>query len=474
MAENAKSKTAIVADLLRKGTTTAEVLKVTGWPSVSMPAMAKAAGLELTKHDENGITIYKGVPLTQEKDKDGKQLPKPVPAPLEEFRKRVLEHASIVAKRASKIDNEAKTNISLVQPFLAMLGYNVADTDEVSPEHHADFSDKYQNKVDYAILLEGKPVIALESKRAGAPLKDDRGQLKSYFNACRTVKLGILTDGLNYELYAEDEPNSNYMDETAFLRLNFPEIDKNGTIDDNTLDGLAELRKGFFNPDDVGPRAKRRRLFAFTVELMKQYKSEPSNEFVRFVLECSPIKIKKLTQPVVDEYREVIRSAIEEFVAQGALARLGYAPKDVIRTPPVEATTIGPAAVAPEPQLEEISPSVGEMNAFNYVKNRLCFLVRNEVLFQEVQKVDYRKYRASFGIFYAKPNNGSLFDYKEHKDGKVCVQFPALNSKEIEYVPSAELDDCLLNAFRNRVTEAGISLTPVLRTIQGGQSNDVA
>jgi hypothetical protein len=469
MDENAKSKTEIVGDLLLKGTTVAEVLKATGWSAVSMPQMAKANGLELTKYDENGITKYKAVPLKKEKDGE----PKPMPAQLEEFRKRVLEHASIVAKRAPKIDNEAKTNISLVQPFLALLGYNVADTDEISPEHHADFSDKYQNKVDYAILHDGKPVIALEAKRVGAPMKDDRGQLKSYFNACRTVKLGILTDGLNYELYAEDEPN--YMDETAFLRINFQEIDKNGTIDDNTLDGLAEIRKGFFNPDDVGPRAKRRRLFAFTVELMKQYKSEPPNEFVRFVLECSPMgtKIKKLTQAVVDEYREVIRSAIEEFVAQGALARLGYAPKDVVRTSPVEATAVGPPVIALELQPEEISPSVGEMNAFNYAKNRLFFLVRNELLFQEVQKIDYKKSKTSFRVFYAKPNNGSLFDYKEHKDGKVSVQFPALNSKEIEYVPSAELDDCLLNAFRNRVTEAGISLTPVLRTIQGGQANDV-
>jgi hypothetical protein len=70
-----------------------------------------------------------------------------------------------------------------------------------------------------------------------------------------------------------------------------------------------------------------------------------------------------------------------------------------------------------------------------------------------------------------------MFDYKEHKDGKSSLQFHTLKGKEIvEYVPSAELDDCLLNAFRNRVTEAGISFEspPVLRTIQGGQSNDVA
>ena len=87
----------------------------------------------------------------------------------------------------------------------------------MSPEHHADFSEKYQNKVDYAILHHGVPVIALESKCVGAAMKDDSGQLRGYFNACPTVKLGILTDGLKYEFYANsDKPNM--MDEAAFLR----------------------------------------------------------------------------------------------------------------------------------------------------------------------------------------------------------------------------------------------------------------
>jgi predicted type IV restriction endonuclease len=159
---------------------------------------------------------------------------------LEEFRQRVLKHSTLAVSRAPKIDNEAKTNASLVQPFLAILGYDVGNPDEVSPEHHADFSDKYQNKVDYAILHLDAPVIALESKRVGSVMKDDRGQLRSYFNACPTVKLGILTDGLKYELYA-DSDKPNMMDETAFLRFDFAEIAKNGSIDNNTLDGIAAI-----------------------------------------------------------------------------------------------------------------------------------------------------------------------------------------------------------------------------------------
>ena len=81
---------------------------------------------------------------------------------LEEFRQRVLQHAKLVVARAEKVVSEASTNASLVQPFLTTLGYDVGNPDVVYPEHHADFSDKYQNKVDYAILHQGIPVIALE------------------------------------------------------------------------------------------------------------------------------------------------------------------------------------------------------------------------------------------------------------------------------------------------------------------------
>ena len=127
---------------------------------------------------------------------------------LAEFRQRLLAFAKVAVTRAEKIDNEAATNLQLVQPFLTLLGYDVTNPDEVSPEHHADFSEKYQNKVDYAILRAGLPVIAFESKRVNAPLRDDRGQLKSYFNALHSITLGVLTDGLRYEFYADsDKPN---------------------------------------------------------------------------------------------------------------------------------------------------------------------------------------------------------------------------------------------------------------------------
>jgi cell pole-organizing protein PopZ len=50
------SKVTLIASLLKRkeGTTTAEVLKATGWPAVSMPQQAKAAKLTLRKEKVQG------------------------------------------------------------------------------------------------------------------------------------------------------------------------------------------------------------------------------------------------------------------------------------------------------------------------------------------------------------------------------------------------------------------------------------
>lgn len=55
------TKTAMVANLLRRsnGCTTADVLKATGWPSVSMPAMARAIGVKLAKEKDGSVTRYR-------------------------------------------------------------------------------------------------------------------------------------------------------------------------------------------------------------------------------------------------------------------------------------------------------------------------------------------------------------------------------------------------------------------------------
>lgn len=116
------------------------------------------------------------------------------------------------------------------------------------------------------------------------------------------------------------------------------------------------------------------------------------------------------------------------------------------------------------------------MSALTYARNRLFFLVKNDILFKEVQKIEFRKAKTSFRVYYGKPNSGSLFDYKVQKGGKVVLVFPAIDDGETGPEPSGELDNYLLKAFTQRVTSAGVSLdsAPVLRTIKGGQPGGAA
>lgn len=62
VAPKEESKKAIVAKLLKRknGCTGKDVKQATGWPSVSMPALAKSCGLKLTKEKTGSVTRYYG------------------------------------------------------------------------------------------------------------------------------------------------------------------------------------------------------------------------------------------------------------------------------------------------------------------------------------------------------------------------------------------------------------------------------
>jgi hypothetical protein len=141
----------------------------------------------------------------------------------EDFKKRLLSYANKAVERAPQAPNEEATKQYLIIPFFQLLGYDPHDPGEILPEADASFSDKFKNHVDYAILQKGAPVIAVEAKKVGHLSGANRGELKGYYNAVPTVKLGILTDGLIYQLYS-DTDNENLMDDKPFAVVDFTQV----------------------------------------------------------------------------------------------------------------------------------------------------------------------------------------------------------------------------------------------------------
>jgi hypothetical protein len=104
------------------------------------------------------------------------------------------------------------------------LGYDIFNPSEVMPEYSADFPEiKSGERVDYAILENGKPKILVEAKPYRTNLKDtEKGQLARYFHVTE-ARVGILTNGRVYQFYT-DLDNANVMDPTPFAEIDLMDL----------------------------------------------------------------------------------------------------------------------------------------------------------------------------------------------------------------------------------------------------------
>ncbi len=367
------------------------------------------------------------------------------------FRDKLVNHAAMCVKRKASCAGEEACKQGMVLPFIALLGYDIFDINEVNPEHPADFSDKYKNRVDYAIIKDGQPVIAIECKQNVE--KTDRGQLKSYFNACKSVKLGILTDGLIYEFFADcDSPNM--MDDEPFISFNFEEI-ANGRIDDEQIKAIFCFIKNEFDPDNVGAEAKKKVVFSSIINFLEKNLDNPSEYFVRYLLSnCEGIN-QKITKRVLDENTEIVKSAFAGFVDKRILDRVGLADKRLVKIDEKKEETPDTSVVLPETKSDIITTDE-EMYAYTYAGQRLAFLVKTDEEYAAIESIMFRDYKTLFVVFYKKERNGKLFTFVENSDGTKTFNFPAIG-KEItcEGRQYKEIDEPLLECFLKAFSEIG-------------------
>lgn len=367
------------------------------------------------------------------------------------FRESLVARCTPILAAADRCKSEEATKQFMVLPFLAALSYNPFDPSEVVPEHHADFSEKYKNRVDYAICRDGQPIIAIEAKSAGANIVDDRGQLRSYFNACQTVKLAILTNGTRYECFADtDEPN--IMDQAPFLAFDLANVVA-GNVEERVLSGIRDLCKDRFDPANIGAEARRKLLAGSFVASLTSWQTAPSDALVRLFLEESGFKGSK-TQRVIEESRDLVTTAFAAFIERTILTRMGLQHRNT-------EAEVEPAAVqAPAQSLADVNSggivtTDTETAVYEYVRRRLAFLISDDTLFQAIDEIKYQDLKTTFKIFYRRPAAGILFNFKELSDGMMRFVFPALAGKEINTTELRDIDALLLEVFQKQVEAGG-------------------
>ncbi len=204
------------------------------------------------------------------------------------------------------IQTEEATKTSILLPFFQLMGFDIFNPNEFVPEFTADVGIKKGEKVDYAILQDGQPVILVEAKSVTEPLEKHDSQLFRYFGTTN-AKFAILTNGIDYKFYTDlDEPNK--MDETPFLAINILDIK------DTQVAELKKFHKSNFVLDEVLNAASE---LKYSNEIKRKFNddlSNPSEEFVRFFL--SSIYSGRATQQIVDKFRPIIKKALNQYISE--------------------------------------------------------------------------------------------------------------------------------------------------------------
>lgn len=315
---------------------------------------------------------------------------------------------SLIAQRSAAIKsacgNEESTKLYLVLPVIGALGYDYTDPFEVKPEYEADFREGVSDRVDFAIMRDGKPLIAIECKKAGTDLSAHRGQLRAYFTALQSVRLGILTDGLCFEFFVDCE-NANIMDAEPFATLDI-EAAASGTIPADVLEVLDRITRSKFDPEIIAETAEMLLVGKRLRAALMQEIREPSDDFCKFVLQRIGIKSVRRAS-IQSRYCGLIRTAIEEALVLPVV--------EALRAANARHSTTGVAALSAVKQ--RIVTTDRELAVHRYVCRRLAFLVSDEQQFSAIEQVQYRDYVGKFVVYYQNVNKGRLFDFIEGSNG---------------------------------------------------------
>ena len=259
-----------------------------------------------------------------------------------DFKDQIHQLADRIASMKEQIKTEEATKNAFIMPFIQMLGYDVFNPLEVVPEMDCDIAKKKGEKIDYAIMKDGEPIMLIECKHWEQNLDIHDNQLKRYYVASK-AKFGVLTNGIKYRFYA-DLIKENIMDDVPFLEFDFE------NIREPQIEDVKKFHKSYFDLDNILSSASE---LKYMSEIKKQIRAEfadPSADLVKFF--TKRVYDGVATQKVLDQFTDIVKRALNSHINDVMSEKLGIAikatedagaPKAVAATPQPEAVEEKPA-----------------------------------------------------------------------------------------------------------------------------------
>ncbi|MFA6949758.1 MAG: type I restriction endonuclease [Lentimicrobiaceae bacterium] len=222
-----------------------------------------------------------------------------------DFKDQIKQLGERVVRLKDQIQTEEATKNAFIMPFIQALGYDVFNPLEVVPEFTADIGIKKGEKVDYAIMKEGQPIILIECKWWGENLDVHNSQLFRYFHTTKS-KFGLLTNGIQFRFYT-DLVEVNKMDEKPFLEFDFT------NMKEQVISELKKFHKSYFDLSSIVNAASELKYANEIKNIMTNELNEPTPNFVKFFLR--QVYAGQATEKVMIQFTEIVKKSLNQFIS---------------------------------------------------------------------------------------------------------------------------------------------------------------
>lgn len=275
-----------------------------------------------------------------------------------DFKDAIRQISERIEKLKDNLCTEEATKNALIMPFLAALGYDVFNPLEVLPEMTCDIGTKKGEKIDYAIMKDGEPVILIECKHWAQDLNLHDNQLLRYFNVSK-AKFGVLTNGITYRFYTDLE-SLNKMDEKPFLEVNMLDLK------DTQIEELKKFHKSYFDISSILSSASELKYMGEIKSILIKEFNSPSNDFVKFI--GKQVYEGLFTPKVMEQFTPLVKRAISSYVNDLISDRLKAAIKEDVQE---ESASRPILQETPQPEDDGIITTEEEKEAYYIIKSIL-------------------------------------------------------------------------------------------------------
>lgn len=310
-----------------------------------------------------------------------------------EFTERLNALSNKIKQQLDVINTEEATKTAFVMPFIHnVLGYDVFDPSEVTPEFVCDIGTKKGEKIDYAIMKNNDVQILIECKKIGEPLNiNHASQLFRYFHVTN-ARISILTNGQNYKFFTDlDAPNK--MDEKPFLEVDLLDIDE------NIIPELKKLTKSSFDLESIINAAGELKYVSQIKKILHSQLNNPEDDFVKFF--ASRVYDEILTQKVRESFLNLTKKAASQYINDHVNERLKSAITGI--TPAIIETPNESSHIEEDEHKDEsdVVTTLEELEGYHIVK-----AITRAVL--EAPRITHRDTKSYFGILVDDNNRKPL------------------------------------------------------------------